>query len=442
MPPTLTDAWHATVARDPAATAVIDGATAHVWSRRDMATAAEAWAEKHGGAARWSGRRVLMAEPNGPRWFEVFLGLLQAGAVVVPADATEPASALHAIAAELKAAAIWHDGSLAPTTFSGQRRTRRTDLCLVKLTSGSTGRPRARCFTHAQMLADGAQVCGSMGIQPADITLAIIPLGHSYGLGNLVMPLLAQGTSVLCSASPLPQVVAAECARWRPTVFPAVPTLLRALVRAEVDPAALASLRLVISAGAALEPDLATAFTSRFGRRVHSFYGSSETGGITFDRTGEAALTGRSVGTPLDGVALSFRAGARFTVASAAVMAPGCFSPPDRAMLTAEGELVLLGRVGRTLKVAGRRLDPVEVERALCALAGVRGASVLAHPDRPDALAAVVATELNPTHLRAALSPTMAAWKIPKRIVVVAELPTTSRGKLDSAAIRRLVCGR
>jgi acyl-coenzyme A synthetase/AMP-(fatty) acid ligase len=281
-----------------------------------------------------------------------------------------------------------------------------------------------------------------MGIQEKDLNLAVIPLGHSYGLGNLVLPLLAQGTPLLCCASPLPQALAADCARWRPTVFPAVPTLLRALVRAEVEPAALASLRLVISAGALLAPEIATAFAGRFGRAIHSFYGSSETGGITYDRHGDAALTGRSVGTPMDGVRLHFRAGGRFTVESAAVMGPGRFSPPDRATLTPEGGLVLLGRVGRAVKIAGRRLDLGEVERALLAVHGVRGACAFAHPEYPDALAAVVATDLSPAALRTALAATMAAWKIPERLVAVGELPVTARGKPDRAALRALVRGR
>jgi len=439
--PTLIDAWRRTIARDPRARALIDGATGRSWTRAELGGAGDAWAASHAtGHASLAGRRVLFAEPNGARWFEVFLGLQQAGAVAVPVDPAEPAENLAGLARGLRAAALWHAGALhavAPRVA----RSRRRDLCLIKLTSGSTGVPRALTFTHAQMLADGAQVCASMGIQEMDLNLGVIPLGHSYGLGNLVVPLLAQGTPLLCSASPLPQALAADTARWRPTVFPAVPTLLRALVRAEVDPEALAGLRLVISAGAPIEPAIATAFAERFGRRIHNFYGSSETGGITFDRTGEAALTGRSVGTPLEGVRLAWRAGRRFTVRSEAVMGTGAFSPPDRGELIDDGELALLGRTGRTLKVAGRRLDPAEVEQALRSVAGVRAAHVLAHPDRPDAVAAIVAADVPAPAIRAALAPRLAAWKLPERLVVVTELPATARGKPDRAALAALARG-
>jgi acyl-coenzyme A synthetase/AMP-(fatty) acid ligase len=278
-----------------------------------------------------------------------------------------------------------------------------------------------------------------MDIQPGDLNLAVIPLGHSYGLGNLVVPLLAQGTALVCAASPLPNVLAADCARWRPTVFPAVPTLLRALVQADADPAAFASLRLVISAGAPLAPEVAAAFAKRFGRRVHGFYGTTETGGISYDRTGEATLSGRSVGPPMTGVRLEWRRGRRFVVESAAVMGRGRFSPADGGELNELGELVLRGRTGRLVKIAGRRLNLAEIETALRAVPGVRDAHAIAHPARADALAAAVAAELTPAELRRQLGARLAAWKIPERLLVLPEFPHTVRGKIDRRRLEALL---
>jgi len=437
MTATLLTCWRALVERDPAALAVVDGATGRRWSRAELAAVAEDWSRTVAAGHDLAGRRVLVAEPNGAQWFHVFLGLLQLGAIPIPADSTEPAAALAEQARGLRAAALWHAGTLHP--FSGATRHRRDDLCLFKLTSGSTGVPKALPFTHAQMLADGRQVCASMGIGPDDLNLAVIPLGHSYGLGNLVVPLLDQGTPLLCVASPLPQALATDIARWRPTVFPAVPTLLRALVRSDIAPSQLASLRLVISAGAVLAPELAAEFAVKFGRRIHNFYGASETGGICYDRTGEATLTGANVGTPMSGVRLRFRSGRRFAVESAAVGGTGRFSPADRGELDAAGGLVLLGRAGRTVKIGGRRLDLAEVEKALLALPGVRAACVLPHPQRPDALAAAVACDRTGAALRAELGARLAPWKIPAHILPLAELPVTERGKTDRRAVEALL---
>jgi acyl-CoA synthetase (AMP-forming)/AMP-acid ligase II len=455
MSETVLHCWRALVRAHPEATALIDGADGCTWTRAALSEAASGWlralpAETRAALAR---RRVIMTEPNGARWFHVFLGLLEAGAIPAPADARETPATLRATAAACSAAWLWHEGALENIPLSPPPpRARRRDLCLVKLTSGSTGTPKALVFTHAQMLADGRQLAAAMDIRPGDLNLAVIPLGHSYGLGNLVMPLLAQGTPVLCAASPLPRALAADCERWRPTIFPAVPTLLRALAQTDIAPAALAGLRAIISAGAPLAPETAAAFAQKFSRNIHAFYGASETGGITYDRTGRAALTAGNVGTPVNGVTLRWRRGGRFAVAGAAVHGRGVCPPPDRATLNARGELILLGRAGRFAKIAGRRVNLAEVENALRALPGVTGAFVAGHPSRPDTLAAAVEIHgsadilvrapmpaSTPAALRAALAPRLAAWKIPARIRVLREFPVTARGKPDRRALTLLL---
>lgn len=437
MPENLSNLWLENVRQAPDATAIVEGESGRIWSRAQLQEAAERWQNTLPTSVPLGRRRVALAETNGPGWLAAFIGLLRVGAIVVPLDPAEPAEARAATALAAGVNWLWENGQLRP--IANHPPARRTDFCLVKLTSGSTGTPRALVFTHAQMIADGRQVCSSMGINPTDLNLGIIPFGHSYALGNLIVPLLVQGTAVVTAASPLPNALAADCARWKPTVFPAVPTLLRALAQADTEPAALTSLRLVISAGAPLTPEIATTFFAHFGRHIHSFYGSSETGGICFDRTGEASLTGRSVGTPMDGVRLQFRRGGRFQVESAAVMGAGRHSPPDRAELNATGELVLLGRTGRTAKIGGRRIDLGEIEKLLLATPGVREACAILHPSRPDAIAAAVAGNIEPAALRPSLRARTALWKIPERLLVLPELPRNARGKIDRKRLEKLL---
>lgn len=433
----LAKTWRETVAAAPDAVALIDAGPGTAWTRRALDDAAAAWRANLPPGAALEGRRVVLVEPNGPGWWRAFLGLIRAGAIPAPLDATEPPEQQLAVARAIGAAWIWRPAGL---EFVARRpRERRRELGLFKLTSGSTGAPRALGFTDAQMLADGRQVCRTMGIGPDDLNLAVIPFGHSYGLGNLAVPLLMQGTASLCAPIPLPQVLATECARWRPTVFPAVPALLRALVQADIAPAMLASLRRVISAGAPLAAEVAAAFEARFGRRVHGFYGTSETGGIAFDRSGEATREGRSVGTALDGVQLGFRRHGRLVVTSPAVMGRGSHTPPDRAEFTAAGELVLLGRTGRLVKIAARRIDLGEIERLLLAVPGVREAYAIAHPEKAEALAAAVAGTLAAGELRAQLRERAPAWKVPDRLVVLREFPLTARGKPDTRRLRALL---
>ena len=413
--------WNHLVKKDPRAFALVECPEGRLWTRAELADLAAESEHLLRAGPDLGGRYVLLSEPNGPHWLGAFISLVSVGAVPALLDPTEPPEAKEAIARAIGA------------------RPRAKDLCLAKITSGTTGLPKALPFTHAQIAADGRQICATMGIGPADINLAAIPFGHSYGLGNLVVPLLLQGTAIVCNSCPFPQAIAADCREWRPTVFPAVPILLRSLSRADIRAGDLASLRLVISAGSRLSPEDAQAFADSFGTIVHGFYGSSETGGICFDRTGELTLLGKGVGSPLDGVRVIPGKAGRFTVESPAVMGRGRHSPEDLGELTADGAWTLLGRVGRTIKIGSRKLDLAEVELALKTLPGVTDAVALPDQDRSEGLVAAVVSGESSASIRTALASRLATWKLPDRILVLTEFPVTSRGKPDIQKIRALL---
>ncbi len=441
----LLQAWRKTLHEHGLARAVTEASTGRSLTFRELDAAAEAWVAAQGGNRTILARRaVVFAVPNGAAWLEIFLGLLKVEAVAVPLDASEPVTAQRRFAEELRAGFVWNGTEL--ISLPGARRYRDPTLCLLKLTSGSTGRPRALAFTGAQMLADARQVAQTMGIGPCDLNYALIPLGHSYGLGNLTIPLLAHGVPLVFGSAPLPHIVAGDFARWRPTIFPGVPAIWRVLAAADIK---LDSLRLGISAGAPLSPEVARDFAARYGRRLHGFYGSSETGGIAYDRTGVATLNG-SVGTAMRGVKLTGLAGQRLGVSSAAVTTfgnrrraggRGCWVMPDRVEFGPKGELILAGRRGTTVKIAGRRINLREVTGRLRRLPGVHDAWVGASPGPESILGAAVVTGRTAAELRAELMTDTAAWKIPKKISVLASLPLTARGKADVPALRALVFG-
>jgi acyl-CoA synthetase (AMP-forming)/AMP-acid ligase II len=404
---------------------------------------ASAWRVAHApDPGQLRGRAVVFSAPNSIGWLEIFLGLLQAGAVVVPLDASEPPLAQHRLAASLRAGFRWDGTQL--VSLPNARRYRDPGVCFIKVTSGTTGRPRPLVFTAGQLLADGRQVTATMGIRARDLNYALIPLGHSYGLGNLTVPLLAQGVPLVCGSAPLPHAIAADFAAWHPTVFPGVPAVWRALAASDL---ALPSLRLGISAGAPLAPEVARDFHTRFARRLHSFYGSSETGGIAYDATGAATLVG-GVGRVVRGVKITTLPGARLQVAGAAVVTHGnrrrsgrlgIWLMPDRVSVDARGGLRLLGRRGTTVKLAGRRLNLAEVADRLRRLPGVRDVWVGVSGETEPVLGAVVATGQTAAGLRASLLTDTAPWKIPRKLVAVAALPVTTRGKADLPALQSLI---
>lgn len=277
-----------------------------------------------------------------------------------------------------------------------------------------------------------------MGIRPADRNLNCIPLGHSYGLGSLVMPLLLQGTLAIAANTFLPREILALIAEHGVTVLPIVPVVLRALAQLD-DATALPSLRLIISAGGPLAPDVAQEFLRRYGVRIHNFYGSTETGGICYDRTGNAALTGRAIGKPLRGVNVRVRRDGRVIVQSPAVAAPRRrIVLADVGRWTAAGELQLLGRANPVANIGGKKVTPAEIEMCLRALTGVSDVWVTVLHDKHgnDYLAAAVETKRRRANLEKSLMRCLPAWKLPKRYFLRPALPRTARGKIDSVYLR------
>jgi acyl-coenzyme A synthetase/AMP-(fatty) acid ligase len=384
-----------------------------------------------------AGERIAFRLPNGPEWFSLFLAVQRAGLTAVPLDNGTPVEGCVETARRVGARALYLDGEFQSL---GKTPMRNRKCCCVKITSGSGVVPKAVECRAEHLLADGRNVIKTMGIRADDINLAVIPLGHSYGLGNLVMPLIMQGTAMVCAGEYVPRLLAEWIGHYRVTVFPAVPALLRVL--AALPPGGkseLESLRTVISAGAVLAPAVAQAFFARYGIKIHNFYGSSETGGICYDRTGSASLTGRSVGKPFAGVSVTVKAG-RVTVASPAVATrTGRWRLDDFGEWNGRGELVLLGRAGQGANIGGKKVHPLEVERVLRALPGVTDVTVwLGQSQGRDFLAAGVETAQSRAEIERALAARLPAWKLPKVYVIARELPRTARGKLDLAAMKRM----
>ncbi len=441
--PALLSAWARTLRKFGKQSAVTPSDGGPPVSFAELDQRANAWCERHAADLQSvRGRAVVFAIPNGPLWFEIFLGLLKAGAVAVPLDAAEPPAAQRRQAAALRAGAWWNGSRL--ELLPSARRFRDPAISLIKLTSGTTGQPRALVFTDRQLLADARQVTSTMGIRARDRNYALIPFGHSYGLGNLTLPLIAFGVPVVCGSAPLPHAIASDFNRWRPTVFPGVPAMWRSLAASGVK---LPGLRLAISAGAPLPPEVARDFAARFGQHVHGFYGSSETGGITYDRTGTTTLTGQ-VGRALRGVRLVALTGQRLQVSSAAVVTlgnrrragqHGAWIMPDRVALDRRGQATLLGRRGTTVKIAGRRVNLTEVADRLRRLPGVRETWVGTTSGAEPTLGAVVAGTFTTADVRVALQTDTAPWKIPKKLIVVPSLPLTARGKPDTKAMQAMI---
>lgn len=440
--------WHATLHRRDSAVAVTCAASGRTLTFRDIDDAARAMKDRLP-CLRLAGRIVLLHRPNSPGWIVDFLALHLAGATIVPVDAETPAAAVANLATAFGAAGLVDESGYRPSDAAHGAKT--PGLLLGKLTSGTTGAPALHRFTEAQMLADADAIRAGMGLLDTDINHAGLPFSHSYALGNLILPLFAHGLPLIIASSHFPGVIAAEIQSHRATVLPTVPAIITALHRANIAGDALRSLRLVISAGARLDPADARAFLDKFGLRIHNFYGSSETGGIAYDTTGKASLSGDTVGSPLPGVTVLRTRGGRLLVSGPAVRTLGNrrrhaglgeHLMGDLGRLTPDGAVALEGRATGLIKIGGRRINPVAIERSLRELPGVRDALVCAidGPAGEPRLAAIVAGTCNDTRLiKEHLRRTLPAWSVPSRLVTCPEFPMTARGKTNRAALLRLL---
>jgi acyl-coenzyme A synthetase/AMP-(fatty) acid ligase len=381
------------------------------------------------------GTRIAFCLPNGAQWIAFFLALQKLGLAATPLDAGLPEQACRETANLLHCGALFYGETLHLLDHAG---TAPKTICCIKVTSGSSsGLPKNVPCRAEHLMADGANLIRSMGIRSDDRNLACIPLGHSYGLGNLVMPLILQGTALVCASQFVPRQIGEWIRRYSVTVFPSVPALYRVLA-ALPGTSRLSPLRLAISAGAPLSPEVARAFFERYRLKIHNFYGSSETGGICFDKTGEASLHGRSVGKPVAGVSVSAEGGTIRVTSAAVAKRKGTWRMPDHGEWNTRGELVLLGRRGREVNLGGKKVHPSEAERALLSIPGVSDVVVWAAGNSSRAfLNAAVETTLSLREVQGALSARLPTWKLPKRFLIKKNLPRTARGKIDVASLRQ-----
>jgi acyl-CoA synthetase (AMP-forming)/AMP-acid ligase II len=334
-------------------------------------------------------------------------------------------------------------------------------VAVIKLTSGSTGRPRGIAVGAGHLLTDGLHIAGGLGIGAEDVNVGVVPGSHSYGLGNLILPLVLQGTPLLF-ADPLPAGLAEALSLGEPLVFPGVPALYEMLARLPPSGIRPAGLRLCLSAGAPLRPATAIVFRERYGIPVRVLYGASECGGISYDASPEgrgAEQTDAPVGTPIPGVQLRIAPeDGRVEVKSGAVAhgyvsgaaSPGdgefageWFRTGDTGRIDPEGNLVLTGRIGSLINVAGRKVNPAEVESALLLVPGVGEAVVMGVPDasRGEMLLAclVAKEEMSRESVMAHLRVGLADYKLPRRVVFLRSIPHNERGKIDREALLRAV---
>ena len=392
---------------------------------------------------------VAFQIPNSPDWPALFLAMLRAGLIPLPFG-LHLEKAERDIALEICEAAgiieFTEDRGLDFRLLAGRGK---PDCDFLKLTYGTGTQPRGIRFRNEQLIADCDNICDTMGITDTDLNFGGIPFSHSYGFSNLILPLICRGVSLVACENRMPRGILTDLACTGATVFPGMPIFYQAFSEMENLPL-LPSLRLCISAGAPLTRPVAEKFTQKFGLKIHTFYGASECGGISYDASDSLEYDNAALGTPLLNVAVRLLESSRIEIRSPA-LGDGYFPVPDPEQLdgdrfvpfdlvefTDKG-MLLTGSIADVINIAGRKLNPLEVELLLKQIPGVEEAVVFGIPSllrNEEAIACIVGS-IPQTDLLQQAQALLGVWQIPRDFWRVESLPSDDRRVLAERYLER-----
>jgi len=407
--------------------------------------------------------------------FDFYLSDLGARAIILPAGATSPARSIARARGipiiELAAEADEPAGVFTLMGDTGLAAKERQvaspdDVALVLHTSGTTARPKIVPLTGRNILSSASHVHDALALTPADRCLNVMPLFHIHGLVAALFASLAAGASVVCTPGFYAPRFFAWVDEFQPTWYTAVPTMHQVILSrapAHKDIIARRPLRVIRSSSAALAPRVSAQLETAFGAPVIEAYGMTEAAHqmaanplpprvrkpgsvgvaagpkvaimngaghlLTQGTIGEVVVCGSNVMRGYEGNA----------EANAAAFVDGWFRTGDQGYLDADGYLFLTGRLKELINRGGEKIAPREIDEVLLDHPAVAQAVAFAVPHATlgeevaaavvvHACAGPVVTEIE---LRRFAADRLAPFKVPRRVLVVDEIPKGPTGKMQ-----------
>jgi acyl-CoA synthetase (AMP-forming)/AMP-acid ligase II len=440
------------------------------------------------------GDRVAMALPNGIEVITAFLGIATAAAtaaplnpayttdefrfyledieakvLIVPPGGGEQARAAAPAGTLLIEASLSPDGQVCFEITGVSPFPRKhtapvpDDVALFLHTSGTTSRPKGVPLSHANLLTSAANVMATYALTPEDVSLCVMPLFHVHGLVASTLATFRSGGTILVpsrfSAGAFWPAVKAHRATW----YTAVPTIHQVLLaRADEDHAPVpgtSSLRFIRSCSSALAPATMAGLEARFGCPVLEAYGMTEaahqmTSNPLPPRQRKPGSVGQGTGVQvaiMDDAGTLLPTGTQGEVvikganvtrgyhnnpeANASSFTNGWFRTGDQGILDTEGYLTLVGRLKELINRGGEKISPREIDEALLTHPAVAEAVCFGVPDakygEEVAAAVVLRGEANEADLVKYCRDRLAAFKVPKSIYLVTQIPRTATGKIQ-----------
>jgi long-chain acyl-CoA synthetase len=341
------------------------------------------------------------------------------------------------------------------------------DTAVILYTSGTTGKPKGAQLTHANLAINADVTRQMLSIGADDVILGALPLFHAFGQTCGLNVAVSAGASLALVQRFDPGAVLEAIERDRVTVFEGVPTMYAALLhhpdRERFD---VRTLRLAVSGGAALPVEVLRGFEEAFGCMILEGYGLSETSPVACFNHPHRTRKPGSIGTPVEGVEMRLVDDSRAEVAhgevgeiairghnvmkgywnrpdatAEAIDAAGWFYSGDLGRIDEDGCYFIVDRKKELVIRGGYNVYPREIEEVLYEHPAVREAAVIgiAHPELGEEVAAAVAlkpgAQATEDEIREFVKANVAAYKYPRLVWFVDELPKGATGKILKRAI-------
>jgi long-chain acyl-CoA synthetase len=470
----------------PSKVAIIQGSRRISYEELNDQTAI--WAARLGSLGIGRGDAVAIVLPNCPEFVIAFFAAMRLNAIAIPLNPNYTAGEISRVLLGKQVRAFLTDDSRAlicresvgsatavivveseaeydqmlsvQEPFAGD--------ALYLFTSGSTGSTKRVLFTQRNLFSEALNFVESTGIGPNDNIICPVPLYHSYGLCLGMLDAVYAGTTLVLEPEP-DTPFSSRCAKTLELlseeeirVYPGVPWQFAVLADMPGVGGFFRDVTWCMSSGDLLPRRTYDQFLARTGRRIRSFYGSTEAGSVTMETGPDENVEFESVGAPLKNVAIAIRDRSGLAVApgdtgeiwiqspslpptgyvgdaerTRDVFLNGWYNSGDLGHVDVRGRLFLSGRRHSTLNLGSYKVDATEVEEVLLEIPGVREAAVVGVevPRAGTMIKAVLAphhadSSLRETEIRVFCRRRLAIFKVPRIFEFVPVLPRDSMGKI------------
>src|SRR5215210_7537294 len=438
-----------------------------------------------------AGDRVGLMMPNVPYFPAIYFGILRAGGVVLPMNVLLKGREVAFYLDDPGAKLLFAWGDFAEAAEAGAEQPGAEvilvkpgefekllaeqdpdsdvadksdeDTAVILYTSGTTGKPKGAELTHANLHKNSAGVSQKLGeMSGEDVLLGALPLFHSFGQTCTMNSAVSVGATVTMLPRFDPDKALEIIGRDKVTIFQGVPTMYNAMLHAATcDDADCSSLRLCMSGGAAMPAELMRSFEEKFDCIILEGYGLSESSPVASFNHPDRERKPGSIGTPIEGVEMQVwdddgnelpqgEVGEivirghnimkgywnRPEANKEAITEDGWFRTGDMAKMDEDGYFFIVDRKKDLIIRGGYNVYPREIEEVLYEHPAIQEAAVVGMPHDElgeEVGAAVVLKEgesVDEDELKSYVKDEVAAYKYPRKIWFVDELPMGPTGKI------------